>query len=148
MKSPSSKPPFAAHATTGYARWADRSARVALASALLAPLGATLSTPAHAYLGPGAGLGVIGTLFGIVAAIVLAMFGLLWYPLKRAFGRKATVGGPPSAAPTAAPVPSPDPASLQGSKASDVSPVTPADPTAPTAPIDPAARRNPSAPPE
>lgn len=56
----------------------------------------TLSAPAHAYVGPGAGLGVIGTLIGIVAAIVLAMFGLLWYPLKRAFGKKAATDGVPA----------------------------------------------------
>jgi len=62
-----------------------------LPSALLLTLGATLCAPAHAYLGPGAGLGVFGTLFGIGAAIVLALFGLLWYPLKRAFGKKAPV---------------------------------------------------------
>ena len=49
---------------------------------------ALFSAPALAYIGPGAGLGVIGTLVGIVAAIVLAMFGLFWYPLKRAFGKK------------------------------------------------------------
>jgi len=64
--------------------------------ALVAALGATLCAPAHAYVGPGAGLGVIGTLFGIGAAIVLAMFGLLWYPLKRAFGKKAAVDGVPA----------------------------------------------------
>ena len=57
----------------------------------------TLSAPAHAYVGPGAGLGVIGTLVGIVAAIVLAMFGLLWYPLKRAFGKKGAADGAPVA---------------------------------------------------
>jgi len=64
--------------------------------ALVAALGVTLCAPAHAYVGPGAGLGVIGTLFGIGAAIVLAMFGLLWYPLKRAFGKKAAVDGAPA----------------------------------------------------
>lgn len=57
--------------------------------------GVSFSTPALAYVGPGAGLGVIGTLFGIVAALVLAMFGLFWYPIKRAFGKKrASVEGP------------------------------------------------------
>lgn len=50
-----------------------------------------LTTPAFAYVGPGAGLGFVGTLFGIVAALVLAMIGLFWYPLKRAFGKKQAV---------------------------------------------------------
>lgn len=64
----------------------------AIAAAVLISLVATLSTSAQAYVGPGAGLGVIGTLLGIVAAIVLALFGLLWYPLKRAFGKNAVAG--------------------------------------------------------
>lgn len=46
------------------------------------------SAPAMAYVGPGLGMGVIGTIFGVLAAIVLAVFGLLWYPLKRRFGKK------------------------------------------------------------
>jgi len=63
------------------------------AAALPALVVLSLSAPVHAYVGPGAGLGVIGTLFGIVAAIVLALFGLLWYPLKRAFGWKGAPVG-------------------------------------------------------
>lgn len=46
------------------------------------------SAPAMAYVGPGLGMGVIGTIFGVLAAIVLAVFGLFWYPLKRAFSKK------------------------------------------------------------
>ena len=46
------------------------------------------SAPAMAYVGPGLGMGVIGTIFGVLAAIVLALFGLFWYPLKRAFSKK------------------------------------------------------------
>lgn len=46
------------------------------------------SAPAMAYVGPGLGMGVIGTIFGVLAAIVLAVFGLFWYPLKRKFGKK------------------------------------------------------------
>lgn len=47
------------------------------------------TSPAFAYVGPGVGLGVFGTLFGIFAAVALALFGLFWYPLKRAFGKKS-----------------------------------------------------------
>lgn len=54
---------------------------------------ALFSAPAMAYVGPGLGMGVIGTIFGVVAAIVLAVFGLLWYPLKRRFGKKKTDAG-------------------------------------------------------
>ncbi|MEE9322053.1 MAG: hypothetical protein V3U76_16520 [Granulosicoccus sp.] len=52
------------------------------------------SAPAFAYVGPGAGLGVLGTLFGIFAAIILALFGLFWYPIKRVLKKNsATVEG-------------------------------------------------------
>lgn len=39
--------------------------------------------PAHAYIGPGAGVSAIGTLLAIVAAIILMVVGFVWYPLKR-----------------------------------------------------------------
>ena len=90
-----------------------RRASLTIAAAASVPLLATLSAPAHAYVGPGAGLGVIGTLFGIVAALVLALFGLFWYPLKRAFGKRAAAGGAPASelptdtASNAAPTPAP-----------------------------------------
>ena len=48
------------------------------------------TSSAFAYVGPGVGLGVIGTIFGIFAAIALALFGLFWYPIKRAFSKKST----------------------------------------------------------
>lgn len=39
--------------------------------------------PANAYMGPGAGLAFIGSLFALVAAIGIGALGLVWYPLKR-----------------------------------------------------------------
>ncbi len=36
-----------------------------------------------AYVGPGLGLGAIGVVLGILGSIVLAVFGLFWYPIKR-----------------------------------------------------------------
>jgi hypothetical protein len=36
-----------------------------------------------AYIGPGAGLTVIGTVVAFVAAIFLAIVGFVWYPTKR-----------------------------------------------------------------
>jgi len=53
-------------------------------------LGSLFGTQAIAYVGPGVGLGVFGTLFGLFAAVALALFGLFWYPLKRAFSKKST----------------------------------------------------------
>ena len=45
-----------------------------------------LLIPAHsyAYIGPGMGGGVIAVVFGFFAAILLALWGILYYPIKRA----------------------------------------------------------------
>ncbi len=40
------------------------------------------STPAAAYIGPGLGLGVIASIFGAIAAFVMMIAGLVWYPVK------------------------------------------------------------------
>lgn len=42
-----------------------------------------LASNAEAYVGPGMGLGVLGALFGFSAAMLLAVVGLVWYPIKR-----------------------------------------------------------------
>ena len=42
---------------------------------------------AQGYTGPGLGLGVIGVVLGILAAIGLALIAIIWYPLKRLFKR-------------------------------------------------------------
>jgi hypothetical protein len=42
-----------------------------------------IAGPAQAYIGPGVGAGVITTVLGILTAIVLALFAVLWYPVKR-----------------------------------------------------------------
>lgn len=39
--------------------------------------------PALAYMGPGVGAGLIATILGILTAIVLALFAVVYYPLKR-----------------------------------------------------------------
>ena len=46
--------------------------------------------PALAYLGPGAGLSAIGALLALFAAIAVAIFGFLWYPIKRLRRKKQT----------------------------------------------------------
>ena len=38
---------------------------------------------AHAYIGPGLGLGAIGAIVGIIVAVFLAIVGIIWYPFKR-----------------------------------------------------------------
>ena len=50
---------------------------------LLAAAAAMLPVAAQAYVGPGAGLTAIGTLLALVAALVLAVVGFVWYPVKR-----------------------------------------------------------------
>jgi hypothetical protein len=38
---------------------------------------------AHAYVGPGAGLTAIGTVLALLAAVLFALVGFVWYPMKR-----------------------------------------------------------------
>ena len=42
-----------------------------------------ISSPAAAYIGPGMGGGVFVAVLGVVGAIFLALFGILYYPVKR-----------------------------------------------------------------
>jgi len=50
-------------------------------------IGVSMATPAAAYIGPGLGLGSLGALIGVVISVLLAIFALLWYPLKRMLAR-------------------------------------------------------------
>ena len=43
----------------------------------------SISSPVFAYIGPGMGGGVIAAVLGVVGAILLALFGILYYPIKR-----------------------------------------------------------------
>ena len=43
-----------------------------------------VSMPSYAYLGPGMGGGVIAVTVGFFAAIFLGLWGILYYPIKRA----------------------------------------------------------------
>ena len=45
-------------------------------------------SPVFAYIGPGMGGGVIAAIFGIIAAFFLGLWGILYYPIKRAFKKK------------------------------------------------------------
>lgn len=47
------------------------------------------SNIAYAYVGPGLGLGVIGAFFGAIFAVFLAIVGVIWYPIKRLFKKRA-----------------------------------------------------------
>jgi membrane protein implicated in regulation of membrane protease activity len=56
-----------------------------------------LATPAFAYIGPGAGITVLGALWGVVVAVVVALAVLLLWPLSRLFRRRRSTT-PPAAA--------------------------------------------------
>ena len=43
-----------------------------------------ISLPSYAYIGPGMGGGVIAAIVGFFAAILLGLWGVLYYPIKRA----------------------------------------------------------------
>lgn len=51
--------------------------------AFLLVLFLTQSVPAHAYIGPGAALSAFGAAAALIGAVLLAVVGFLWYPLKR-----------------------------------------------------------------
>ena len=60
-------------------------------AALLATVpGVLLSSPALAYIGPGAGLGAIVITIALVLGVLLLVIGLAWYPLKRLLKGKKT----------------------------------------------------------
>lgn len=64
---------------------------------LAACLGATLTLawagPALAYIGPGAGLSLLGALWAVGAAILAAMLFLLLWPLRRLLRQRRQVSG-------------------------------------------------------
>ena len=45
-------------------------------------------TSPFAYIGPGMAGGAIAAIFGIIAAFFLALWGILYYPIKRALKNK------------------------------------------------------------
>ncbi len=48
-----------------------------------------LNTPfAYAYIGPGMGGGVIAAVLGIIIGILCALFGIIYFPLKRYFKKR------------------------------------------------------------
>ena len=53
-------------------------------------LGVLVAVPgiADAYVGPGLGVGAIAAFFGAVLAVLLAIVGVVWYPLKRLLNRR------------------------------------------------------------
>tara|TARA_B100000035_G_C21015650_1_gene561669 strand:- start:895 stop:1140 length:246 start_codon:yes stop_codon:yes gene_type:complete len=48
----------------------------------------SIQNTASAYIGPGMGGGVIAATIGIIVAIFAALFGLIWFPIKRLLKRR------------------------------------------------------------
>ena len=55
---------------------------------LIIVIAALLPTQALAYIGPGAGISAIGTVLALFAAVLLAIIGFIWYPVKRVLRRR------------------------------------------------------------
>ncbi|MDX5446693.1 MAG: hypothetical protein LPJ87_11675 [Zoogloeaceae bacterium] len=65
---------------------------------LLAWSGALAASPAFAYIGPGAGLSLLGALWGLVVAVAVTVGFIVLWPLRRMMKRKQAVNGDDSAA--------------------------------------------------
>ena len=47
-----------------------------------------ISLPSYAYIGPGMGGGVIAAIVGFFGAVLLGLWGILYYPIKRALKKR------------------------------------------------------------
>jgi len=47
-----------------------------------------LSLPAYTYIGPGMGGGAIAAIIGFFTAIILGLWAILYYPIKRALKKR------------------------------------------------------------
>ena len=56
-------------------------------SAVLVLAASGLPGAAEAYIGPGAGLSAIGSLLALIGAVLLAIVGFVWYPVRRLLRR-------------------------------------------------------------
>ena len=50
------------------------------------------AAPAAAYTGPGLGAGVIAVVIGFFASIFVALFAVVWYPIKRLLKKSKKTG--------------------------------------------------------
>ncbi len=65
--------------------------RVFIFSTAVAALLLAAPQSAEAYIGPGAGITAIGTVIALIGAIVLAIVGFVWYPIKRLRARNKKI---------------------------------------------------------
>jgi O-antigen ligase len=79
-----------------------RAALPATAILIAAPVLLVCATPAQAYIGPGGAVSALGALLALIAAIVIALFGFLWFPIKRLLRRRRAANPAPGDADHAA----------------------------------------------
>ena len=60
-----------------------------LTSFLIFAIAVSSTGTAQAYVGPGLGLGAVGAVLGVALSVILALFAIFWYPLKRLLKKKA-----------------------------------------------------------
>lgn len=60
---------------------------IVLLAALLA------ATPAAAYMGPGAGLGMLGSAIAVLGAVLVALFGIVVLPIRMLLRRRRKAAG-------------------------------------------------------
>ena len=69
--------------------------------ALLILASLLVPSPAFAYIGPGVAAGAIASALGVLGSIVLGIFAVIYYPIKRVLKRrKKTKGAGGEAGPT------------------------------------------------
>lgn len=49
-----------------------------------------IANNSYAYIGPGVGMGFIITIISILFGLLVIIFGLVWFPIKRYLDRKKT----------------------------------------------------------
>jgi hypothetical protein len=68
----------------------------ALALAFVSSLATILPlSAAQAYVGPGLSAGAVAVVLGVIGSVFLALFAIVWYPLKRLMKKRK--GGPQAA---------------------------------------------------
>ena len=65
-----------------------RDLRFWLHSALMIIASLVIPSPAFAYIGPGVAAGAVASAIGVLGSIVLGIFAVIYYPIKRVLKRR------------------------------------------------------------
>ena len=60
---------------------------------LVISMGLLISSPVMAYIGPGAGISVLGSLLGILGTIVVAIGAILFWPIRKMLKKRKAAAG-------------------------------------------------------